>query len=175
MKKEIFKNQHGITLIELIVALAMTTIIIVIIFATWDNFNRHVINQRRKSVLNGELRQISQVLKSHIRRSPAVLAWHPSGITYVSPNNGDTLVYEFYNEELLVNDTPMPIMSQKAFVSDFAVEEVDQTVIVERKELTLLSFMIALEDEFENRVTVTFNVAAKIAGEQEQDLDEWNF
>lgn len=174
-KKLSLNNKNGITLIELIVALTMTTIIIVIIFATWDNFNRHVFNQRRKSMLNGELRQISEVLKSHIRRSPSVLAWHSNGITYISPNNGDTLVYEFYNEELLLNDTPVPIISQKAFISDFYIEDTDQAVIIENKDLTLLSFKITLEDEFGNRVTLIFDVAAKVAEEQGEELDEWNF
>lgn len=155
--------------------MAMTTVIIVIIFATWNNFNRHVFNQRRKSVLNGELRQITVVLKSHIRRSPSVIAWHSSGITYVSPNDGDTIVYEFYNEELLRNDTPVPILSQKAFVSEFYIEESDQTGVIENAELTLLSFRVTLEDEFDNQITIPFDIAAKVAGEQEKDLDEWNF
>ncbi len=174
-KKTFFCNKNGITLIELIVAMAMTTIIIVIIFATWDNFNRHVFNQRRKSMLNDEIRQITEVLKSHLRRSPEVLAWHSNGITYVSPNNGDTLVYEFYDAELLLNDVSVPIISQKACISDFYIEEVDQMVTVENKDLTLLSVRITIEDEFDNQVTITFDVAAKVAGEQDAELDEWNF
>jgi type II secretory pathway pseudopilin PulG len=175
MRKRLNYNNTGLTLIELIVAMAMTTIVIVIIFATWSNFNRRIINQRRKGMLNGEIRQISEVLKSHIRRSPAILAWHSSGITYVSPNGGDTVAYEFYNEELLLNDVPLPLVSQKAYISNFSIGEAEQTVIVENKDLTLLSVKITIEDEFANQVTVDFDVAAKVAEELEEDLGEWNF
>ncbi len=173
--KSSLKNGTGITLIELCVAMAMTTIVIAIIFTTWNSFNRHFFNQRRKGALQGELRQITATLNSHIRRSPAVLSWHSNGITYVSPDKGDTIVYEFYDEHLLINEEPLPIISQEAFISDFSLEEVEQSIIHERREHILLSIQVTLENAFGNQATLSSTIAAKMVDEEDGAKDSWNF
>ncbi len=168
---------RGVTLIELMVALAMTAIMVSIIFAVWGNFGRHVIRQRRKSVLHAETRVVLESITSQLRRSPAVLAWHTSGITYVSPTKNDTIVYEFYADELLKNDAPVTLISQDAYITNFSVGEPE--VSGEEKELTLLSVAITITDEFNNQISINSQVAVKIPGEDEEGEDEelsgWNF
>ncbi len=171
------ENNRGVTLIELMVALVMTAIIVSIIFAVWGNFGRHVIIQRRKSVLHAEIRVVLESITSQLRRSPAVLAWHSSGITYVSPNNGDTIVYEFYTDELLKNDAPVILISQDAYISNFSVGESE--VSGEMKEVTLLSVAMTVMDEFYNQISLNSQIAVKILGEDEEgdddELSGWNF
>ncbi len=170
-------HQQGVTIIELMVALAMTALMVSIIFALWGGFGRHVIKQRRKSILHSEIRVVLESLTSHIRRSPSVLAWHASGITYVSPSNDDTIVYEFYADELLKNDAPVTLISQEAYISNFSIEEVE--IPVEEKEMTLLAVAISIVDEFGNYVSVRSQVAAKVideyAQEEDDELNGWNF
>lgn len=170
------KEHRGVTIVELMMAMAMTVIVVSIIFAVWGNYHRHIIEQRRKSILQSEIKQVLGGLTSQIRRSPAVLAWHSTGITYVSPNNGDTIVYEYYTDELFKNDTPVHVTSQKAYISGFAVGKSEE--LSEDSELTLLSITLSMADDFANQVTVSSNIAAKVISEQEEeedDLSKWNY
>lgn len=165
----------GFTLIELVVAMSMTAIVIGILFVVWNNFNVHVIKQRRKSIMYSEMNRIAKSITSQIRRSPAVLALHSSGITYISPTKGDTIVYEFYANELLKNDKQVPVASQFAHISDFTIEKKEERGA--GSDLILLSITITMSDEFENEVTATSQVAAKVKDEyeSEENFSEWNF
>lgn len=170
------KNRFGVTIIELCTAMAVTAILVGIIGASINFFNHHVINQRRKSVLNNEQKFLTKIIVSHLRRSPGVLAFHYNGITYISPTKGDTVAYEFYNEELLKNDIIVPITSQKAFISDFAIEEVENNT--GNSDYTLLNITITLVDDFSNENTTTSSVAVKMikeGGEDGDDVSGWNF
>ncbi len=174
-KKE--DSRRGTTIIDLIVAIVLTSIVVTIIFALWSNFDRHVVLQRRKSILHAEVRQILKSITSQVRRSPEVLAWHSTGITYVSPNNGDTIVYEYYTDELIKNDVLVTLISQAAYIYDFSIDEIDVSGSDEDPELTLLSISLSMADDFTNHVTVNSLVAVKVIGEQVEgeELTGWNF
>jgi len=167
---------RGVTLIELIIAMVMTAALAGIVFVVWNNFNRHIINQNRKSQLQSEVRRFSGALISQIRRSPAVLAWHSSGITYVSPTKGDTVSYEFYADELLKNGSRVPVVSQAAYISEFLLSESAQNA-VEQPDLTVLCITMTLSDDFSNDISINACVAAKVvkAGEGAEQSDSWNF
>jgi prepilin-type N-terminal cleavage/methylation domain-containing protein len=168
-------NHTGFTLIELVVAMSMAAIAVGILFVVWNNINLHVITQQRKSVLYAEVNRISKSITSQIRRSPKVLALHSNGITYISPFSSDTIVYEFFAEELLKNDKPVPVTSQSAYISEFTIEEKEGQM--EGTGLTLLLITIALSDEFDNQVNTTSQVAAKVKNlyESDEDFDKWSF
>lgn len=168
-------NYTGFTLIELVVAMSMTAIAVGILFIVWNNFNIHVIKQQRKSILHAEVNRISKSITSQIRRSPSVLSLHSSGITYISPFNSDTIVYEFFANELLKNDKPVSVTSQSAYISEFNIEEKDGQI--EGSGLTLLLITVTLSDEFDNQVTLTSQVAAKVKDqyESEEDFGKWSF
>ncbi len=170
-------NTFGVTIIELMVAISMSALVIGIITATWIGFSKHVIGQRRKSILRAELRQVLEGITSQLRRSPAVLAWHSSGITYVSPNNGDTIVYEYYYDELLKDDIPITIISQSAYITDFVID--GSAPGDEESDLTLLAIYITMADDFGNQSSASSQVAAKVIKEseyeQEDELSGWNF
>ena len=84
-------------------------------------------------------------------------------------------MYEFFAEELLKNDKPVPIASQSAYISEFNIEEKEGQI--EGTGLTLLLLTITLSDEFDNQVTATSQVAAKVKSqyESEEDFGKWSF
>ena len=170
-------GNSGVSIVELIMAIAMTSVIITVILSTWNNFNRHVFSQRRRSILRTEIKLISSTLTSQLRRSPGVIAYHSSGITYISPNNGDTIAYEFYTEELLKNDKPIRFVAQNAYINEFVVQEAEQNI--ENNELILLSLFLELMDDFDNRISINSTVAVKMLDEyeaaEEEELSKWNF
>ena len=170
------KRNSGVSIVELMMAIAMTSVIITVILSTWNNFNRHVFSQRRKSILRTEIKLISSTLTSQLRRSPGVIAYHSSGITYISPNNRDTIAYEFYTEELLKNDKSIRFVAQNAYINEFIVKEVEQNI--ENNELKLLSLFIKIMDDFDNQVSINSTVAVKMLNEyevEEEELSKWNF
>lgn len=169
------KKRFGFTLIELVVAMSMTAIVVGILFVVWNNFTIHVIKQQRKSVLNAEVNRISQSITSQIRRSPSVLALHSNGITYISPFNSDTIGYEFFADVLLKNGKAVAVVSQSAHISDFTIVEKEGQI--EGTGLSLLLLTITLSDEFDNEVSVTSQVAAKVKDryESEEDFGKWSF
>lgn len=168
-------NHTGFTLIELVVAMSMTVVAVGILFVVWNNFNIHIIKQQRKSMLYAEVNRISKSITSQIRRSPAVLTLHSSGITYISPFSSDTIVYEFFANELMKNDKLAPVASQTAYISEFNIEMKEGQI--EESGLTLLIIKITLSDEFDNQVTATSQVAAKVKSqyESEEDFSKWSF
>ncbi len=171
------KRNHGMTIIELMVAMAMTAIVVSIIAAVWINFTRHVVEQRRKSILHAELRQVLEGISSQVRRSPAVLACHSTGITYVSPNNGDTIVYEYYADELFKNDLPVTLISKDAFIHNFSIDESDPAE--DGSDIILLTISLTIADDFGNQAGIRSQVAAKVidvyAEDEDDELSGWNF
>jgi len=173
--KEKRANLSGVTLIELCIVMVMTVVIGAVTLAVWNNINRHVINKRRKSLLHAETRYIANAIISQLRRSEAVLSWNPSGITYISPNSKDTVVYEYYDNVLYKNDRPVPIISQAAHISGFNITEIEEINI--KKEINLLSIEITMDDDFSNSVTISSSVAVKFIDgmKDEEAFRGWNF
>lgn len=170
-------SNAGVQLIELVLATALTSIIIGIVFSAWHGFNAHVAKNQRKNQLVSENRLLANVLTAHIRKSPGIISWHPQGITYIDPyHTNDTIVYEYYNEELLKNDTLVPLVSSTAYVSNFEIECIEQ---YENESIggRLFSVTISLADDFLNQSSITSMVAAIVVEEATEDteLNKWNF
>jgi len=169
-------GNSGVSMVELMMAIAMTSVIVTVILSTWNNFNRHIFSQRRKNILQTEIKLISSTLVSQLRRSPGIIEHGSSFVKYIAPNNEDTIAYEFYTEELQKNGIPVRLIAQHAFISEFIIEEAEQNV--ENNEHKLFSVFIELTDEFDNKVSLNSTVAVKILVDyevEEEELSRWNF
>lgn len=170
------ENHLGTTLIELLVSVAMTAVLISIVFAFWQNFNYHIITQRRKTILQTEIQKISESLVSQLRRSSGILAWHSSGITFISPHRDDTIVYEHYADELLKNDIPIPLIAQDAFISEFDIEAEEQLIGEGHNSTQVISIVLTIEDDFDNQQSLRSTVVIKLVRQyEEEELSKWNF
>ncbi|MBN1984307.1 MAG: type II secretion system protein [Chitinivibrionales bacterium] len=171
-------SDRGFTLLELIVVMVMTSILTGTIFFAGQGFNRHVIRQNRKAMMHHELRMLSQSMASQLRRSPAVLAWHQRGITYVSPVAKDTVVFDFSSGQFLRNDTLVPVISTFASITDFTIEsDMPSVQPPSNAALTLLRITITLSNTFLESYSMTTCTAAKVikTEQSETDTDLWNF
>ena len=112
-------------LIELCVAMAMTALVIGIVFGVWGNISKHMIERQRKNMLYNEANQLCSRIASQLRRSPGVLTWQANGISFITPDSTDTISYEFSYNELKKNDALIAIVSQNAMIRDFAIKEVE--------------------------------------------------
>lgn len=176
-KKRRVQGSRGVTLIELAVAISMSAIVVGVVFYAWNTINIHIINNSRKAVFEVEARRIAGSIVSQIRRSPEVISWHSNGITYISPDAGDTVTYEFFNQELKRNDTMLVNIAQKARITDFRIEPEESGTPSEGHFDVLLHVMLSMEDDFDNRTDIRMDVAVKRPEEEDnkEGRDGWNF
>jgi hypothetical protein len=166
----------GFTLVELAVAVSTSAIVIGTIFFGWTAINRHVAENQRKALFQLEARRVATTIASQIRRSPQVLAWYGSGITFISPTSADTLTYEWYGTEMRRNDTPLVVISPTARITDFSIEE-ESSGNSQAQFGVLLHIRMKMEDDFGNETAYLQDVA--ISPPREEDTKDkkkgWNF
>jgi hypothetical protein len=162
-------------LIELCVAMAMTALVIGIVFGVWGNISKHMIERQRKNMLYSEANQLCSRIASQLRRSPGVLTWQANSISFITPDSTDTISYEFSYNELKKNDTLIAIVSQNAMIRDFAIEEVEASG--EKSDMKLLSLSLSIADKFSNDYTASNAVAVRVLApaKEKSDRNDWNF
>lgn len=118
-----FKDSHqrGITLVELTIAVAIATIVIMIVFYAWNSLNKHMGSSKHRTQIETEANRIGDMVSSHIRRSSAVLAWDESSISLINPNGTDTFNYYYRADTLYRNGTSLPVLVNDAKISSFTI------------------------------------------------------
>ncbi len=169
-------NNRGVTFIELVVAMVVGATIISLAFGFWGSLNKQVFSGQKQNIHQAELINLAGKLTSQLRRSPAVLAWHDHGITFIEYKTEDTLVYEFYENTLNLNDTIQVGPKDPVFVSEFTVT----TPVDELKpDKALLAIQTAINDGRGNVYSLESMVTVKMAKDAFDDkyesLNKWNF
>jgi type II secretory pathway pseudopilin PulG len=170
-------RSRGVTLIELMIAIAGSALVIGAAMYAWSRINTHIARNQRNALLHREAAMITDRIASQLQRTPRVLSWHYYGITYVNPAGGDTIAYEYYGDELLRNDTALSLISGTTRITGF---EVDIRKAHGEEALAgsgLVSFAITFEDEFGAVLQVDRQVSARLArqGANSHDGADWNF
>jgi prepilin-type N-terminal cleavage/methylation domain-containing protein len=168
-------RRKGATLVELAVAMTISAILVGLVYMAWTYTTRHAIEGRRTAIFTKETQRIAERLAARIRTSPRVLSWHTHGVVFVSARNGDTLHYDFFDEQLLCNDTPVTTIAERARITELWIEAAE-TTSHEPSETVLLSITLTMADDFGNTTTVTVEVAARVPPQTESEgFDEWSF
>jgi type II secretory pathway pseudopilin PulG len=154
----------GITLLELMVALALSTLIVGMVFSVWRFVEKHTAMQRNKTLFGVEADRISRGVMSELRRTPFVLEWDRNGIAFVSENKGDTVVYRFDGYGLRRNDAEISPKRPGMTVSGFSVET-SEAVESAGGGTALLELTFAYEDQSGNCSSMTYAVNVRCAQE----------
>jgi hypothetical protein len=109
------------SLIELIVAIAVSAVVVATTLAAWTALQKHISSQNRRAALDYEARRLVVMLADQARKSPRVLHWHENGITLIAATNGDTLSWEYSWQELSRNGEPFQLREGLKVV-DFFLE-----------------------------------------------------
>ncbi|MCX7726037.1 MAG: prepilin-type N-terminal cleavage/methylation domain-containing protein [Chitinispirillaceae bacterium] len=122
MKREA-NLQKGFTLIELSVAIIITSIVVTIVYSSWTYWNRYVARTQSKTELRIECSRILRQITSQLRKAKIILFWDRNRIGFVREDNGDTIVYSYdYNGEIKYNGEKMVLLTNGSSVVDFSIE-----------------------------------------------------
>jgi prepilin-type N-terminal cleavage/methylation domain-containing protein len=114
--------RKGITLIELTVALVLTSIITGIIYMTWNHITLHTEVQKKRASLHGECIRISQQINQQLHTAASIIKWDPHSITFTTANKSDTLAYSFDGTTLTCNNIPVILTVPQSTVRNFSLE-----------------------------------------------------
>jgi prepilin-type N-terminal cleavage/methylation domain-containing protein len=151
-------NPRGFSLIELVVAIVMSTLVLGAAFSAWVLVNKHTVSGKRKAVLQAETDRMVRTIASQIRTAPAVVAWTDRSITMIAAGSGDTLVWAFDGDSLSHNDTMVRISSPRARVTDFHIADLTEGNTSPRG--ALLSVSLTMRDDFGDESRVSMQAAA---------------
>jgi hypothetical protein len=165
----------GVTMVELAVAVTISAIVISTTFYGWREINQHVIESQRKSILQVEARRIASSLASQLRRSPQVLEWHNSGISYISPTGKpDTVIIEWDGSNLLRNDKVVKLMPQASRIAELSFE--GEELGDDARFGLLLHLRFRMENDFNDIASYDYDIAVTLPAEQtEPAKNNWNF
>jgi prepilin-type N-terminal cleavage/methylation domain-containing protein len=150
-------NKKGLTLLELIVTISISTIILTLVLSSWNYLNQHVSHQENKGIIRDETARVAEELMLKLRRTPGVLRFTPTSITLLSHNSNDTLEYAFDGNNLTRNEVPVTFGVHGGSITSFYVH----SKTAETLEYLLLEVTISSKDNWSNYDTSRFVVNAK--------------
>ncbi|MDR0305871.1 MAG: prepilin-type N-terminal cleavage/methylation domain-containing protein [Chitinispirillales bacterium] len=151
---------NGMTLMELMVTISISTIVFTLILSSWNYLNKHVFYQESKGIIQDETARIAQELMLKLRRTPGVLEFTYSSVKLLEHDGGDTLEYAFDGRDLTRNGMPVAFNTSGGRITSFDVNsQSDQTA-----EHLLLEIAISSSDNRNNSDTNRFVVNVKNGG-----------
>lgn len=126
------QSKAGVTLIELIVALAMTATLTTSVYYFWNHINRHTTINTDKALFSKEANRIITSIVTQIRNSREVLSFDYNTINFIS-NNGDTLVYRYDGDSLFLNESSISIISRNARIAQFEIKDLNEAASTETR------------------------------------------
>lgn len=154
MVKKVFAScKRGFTIVELITALAMSTIVISSVYYFWNFLNMHVYTHSSHAQFEQEAHRTAQRIFSGVNKAEEIIEWDRQSITFVS-NLGDTCKYLFNGDSLTYNDSAIYFVNKKLKVTSFNIEDTDENSPDESGHLFLDISIVFLHNE---RDSITIN------------------
>lgn len=158
---------RGFTLVELLVAIVMTSFVVASVFFSWNRINTHISKQRRQSLFLSDITTFANSLAIQVRTSPKIIYYDETTIEFI-PRHQDTPVrYQFSYDELLKNDQPVRLSSQGAIITDFLIES--DAYYEEDLPMILLNLTIHAENSFGDTHEITVSAAVEPPKDDEDD------
>jgi type II secretory pathway component PulJ len=157
-----------VTLLELTVAVVMSSAVITIVYTTWNQLNRHMFSQQRKAALHGECERIAKTVGNQLRRADAVLQWDENSIRFVSSGFTDTITYSYNGTLLEYNGQPISLTISRTSVTEFSLENQNAD---EPSVPYLFLFTVTLVSEQGDTATVRSTVMVHRLNEQPEGND----
>ena len=159
----------GFSLMELLVAMALSGMVVTLVFFSWNHITHHTITQRQKSMFQAEAVRVSEAIAGEIRKSPEVLSWKDNAITFIAPNGVDTVTYEQMYNGFMKNGTPLPLIVPGAFVSQFTVEPESPADALDASKTVMLSISLTMQDNFGNSSVIPLQLRVNAPSDQTTD------
>ncbi len=154
-------RQAGYSVLELTVAMALTSTVVSLVYATWNRLNVHMYSQQRKVALHRECMRISQFVEKKIRKADKVIEWETDEISFTVSGTGestDTVTFTHDGETLECNGKPVSLLLPHTAVTVFSLRNTnDEAPSVPY----MFEFMITLCNTQGDSATSTSTVLVK--------------
>ncbi|HLV30815.1 MAG TPA: prepilin-type N-terminal cleavage/methylation domain-containing protein [Chitinispirillaceae bacterium] len=161
--------KRGFTVIELITALALSSIVISSVYYFWNFLNKHVYTHSRHAQVEQEAHRAAQQIFSSINKSSEIIEWDPQSITFIS-TSGDTNKYLYDSDSLRYNRSAMQFSNKGLKVYSFNLRDIDENMINESQHLFLELSIVFLHNE---RDTVTIEKIIRSTKPKEEAQSFW--
>jgi prepilin-type N-terminal cleavage/methylation domain-containing protein len=173
-KKNSSSAQYGMTLVELLVAMVVGSIVLFGVFYSWTTINTYVAKSKYKTELESETNRIGSLVASRIRKSPQILEWSENRVQMISPAGADTLDYYFNQNDLLLNGQPVQILVHDAKVKVFALNNLNE-VLSNSDNSLLLDFIFTIEGRESDSATVHYTIQLSQTSKKNEGSGAWGF
>jgi hypothetical protein len=159
------------TLIELLIAITLNTMIISSVFFLWRAINVHVIETRRKEIFNTETQRIVLEVVSLLQRSPRIITFDHTSITFISHRNADTSRIDLYFGRLRRDLTPIPSAVQGGVrTTEFTIEDQPmRTDNVTSAGPALLTVSFRFKNAFNDSSAYILNVSVTLSQRKDEN------
>jgi hypothetical protein len=114
-------RNSGITLVELLVSLFLSSFVIGLVFYAWVGIIKHNGRSERRAILVNETQRILGTISMDLAKSPKILYLARDEVRFVSAASGDTISYKYEGEAILKNGARLSTISDSAFIRQFAI------------------------------------------------------
>jgi Tfp pilus assembly protein PilE len=115
----------GVTVLELTVAVVLTSILVSVVYFSWNQLTHQTTVLKRKTALHTECNRISRMITDRLRGTQSVLKWNTDYIEFVPASKKDTCSISFRGSSLSINDTPVKLLLPGTEISMFAIENLN--------------------------------------------------
>ena len=112
----------GVTLAELTIAIVAASILLSVVYFTWNSMSTTTTVRKRRSVLQSECDRIAHLVSGSIRKAEAVLGYDRTSVRLLDADNTDTVTLSFDGTSILRNGRPTGFILPQITVSEFSFE-----------------------------------------------------
>jgi Tfp pilus assembly protein PilE len=115
-------RHRGVTLIELAVAMMSASILISIVFFTWNQITRSTTIRQRRTALQSECSRVARLITGQIQKADAVLQYDRNSIRLVTREAKDTVTFSLNGTTIERDNTPLSFTLPDVTVDVFSFE-----------------------------------------------------
>jgi prepilin-type N-terminal cleavage/methylation domain-containing protein len=149
--------QRGMTIVELMVAIVVSSLVLFTVFYTWNHINAHIAKSKNRTQLEKETDRIGSQIIAQIRKSSEIISWNDSRIEFVNQNGTDTIIYYYTQENLLRNGDTVKTLIPDAKIKDFHLKNMNE-LQSENEKSTLLNLTLTIMNRASDTATTNYNV-----------------
>ncbi|MFP4415894.1 MAG: PulJ/GspJ family protein [Chitinivibrionales bacterium] len=166
----------GFTLLEIMVALSLSSALILTVLIVWRNINTQMTTFGAQTLFESETGLIAENIMSELKRANRIISIQTDAVTFSSSKN-DTVSISFSGEDLKRNGKAIQNTRKDLYITSFHVEWDDLNVDEESRRIhKLIRFAIRFEDLSGDTITQSRNVAVPYFSSQDESVTEdWLF
>jgi prepilin-type N-terminal cleavage/methylation domain-containing protein len=116
------QDRNGYSLMELVIAMALASIVISNVYFFWRYMDRHISVHSENASLQKETDRLIHQITSAVRKASSILYYDYKSITLLGETDEDTISYSFSQDTLYKNKVPLTILTRKAYVKNFEIK-----------------------------------------------------